>query len=67
MITIPTPITGEQLVLCYTCILLYIILLYYFNSLIWLTASRVVKNYSMNFNDIVPFFACFQLECQINK
>ena len=59
-------------------ILLYIIFLYNFNSLMWLNGlvevvlicSRddMLDNFqSMNNDDIVLLFACFQLESQINK
>ena len=60
--------------LCIT--LLSIISLYHFNSLTWLTGhvevvfpSTIVDSrrfYSMNNNDIIPFFTCFQLKSQIN-
>ena len=76
MITMQTTITDEQLVLY--IILLYIILLYNFNSLMWLkglvevdslcSRDDMLDNFqSMNNNDIVLLFACFQMESQINK
>ena len=74
LISIPTHITDEQLVLYDT-----IILSYNFNSLIWLTGllevlstcscqpkyNMLEKKYSINDNDIVPFLHV-STESQIN-